>query len=202
MLTETYLYTTRDLLYPGRDFASTDVEVIVEHYSYADALKPYWNDIAKLFADYLVLDNHVVVSSFTDSSEDVDLPSEDTSYDNMNLVDNEDIQRFYTNLILFLFDTASEYAQKLSLYNGLIAERLEKPSSTGNVKVGVSDMPITATFASAPGSDVLSSLTETTTTATSEASTPLDRYEAAIKSARSILKEWYNDYVRRFALYE
>ena len=202
MLTETYLYTTRDLLYPGRDFVSTEVENIIELYSYTDALKPYWSDIAKLFQDYLMLDNHVVVSSFVNSMNDPDLPINDASFDNMELVDNEDIQRFYTNLILFLFDTASEYSQKLSLYNGLIAERLEKPSSTGNVKVGVSDMPITATFASAPGSDVLSSLTETTTTATSEASTPLDRYEAAIKSARSILKEWYNDYVRRFALYE
>ena len=202
MLTETYLYTTRDLLYPGRDFVSTEVENIIELYSYTDALKPYWSDIAKLFQDYLMLDNHVVVSSFVNSANDPDLPINDSSFDNMNQVDNEDIQRFYTNLILFLFDTASEYSQKLSLYNGLIAERLEKPSSTGNVKVGVSDMPITATFASAPGSDVLSNLTETTTTATSEASTPLDRYEAAIKSARSILKEWYNDYVRRFALYE
>ena len=202
MLTETYLYTTRDLLYPGRDFVSTEVENIIELYSYTDALKPYWSDIAKLFQDYLMLDNHVVVSSFVNSMNDPDLPINDASFDNMELVDNEDIQRFYTNLILFLFDTASEYSQKLSLYNGLIAERLEKPSSTGNVKVGVSDMPITATFASAPGSDVLSSLTETTTTATSESSTPLDRYEAAIKSARSILKEWYNDYVRRFALYE
>lgn len=202
MLTETYLYTTRDLLYPGRDFVSTEVENIIELYSYPDALKPYWSDIAKLFQDYLMLDNHVVVSSFVNSMADPGLPINDSSFDNMDQVDNEDIQRFYTNLILFLFDTASEYAQKLSLYNGLITERLEKPSSTGNVKVGVSDMPITATFASAPGSDVLSSLTETTTTATSEASTPLERYEAAIKSARSILKEWYNDYVRRFALYE
>ena len=202
MMTNHYYYTTKDIIGLGRDIVSGDITTFIETLSYTNALKSQWPDIFKLFQDYLTLDNHIVVRSYKDSMSDPCLPRNDTTFDNIELIDNPDITYFYENLMQFLFETAEEYSQKLSLYIGLASERLAKPSSEGSVVTGSSEEPVTATFDSAPSSDMLSNLTETKTSASSEATTPLDRYENAIKSARSILKEWYDDYVRRFALYE
>lgn len=202
MLVRNNYYTTKDLLYPGHDVTSGDIETLCERFGYENALKAQWNAIAKLFLDFLTRDNHFVVKSPLDSMDDANLPVNDTSYGNMDLVDNEDIQVFYENLFLWLMETAPIYADRTAVYEELVTKRLDKPSSSAGTVVGLSNMPITASFDSAPDTDTLSTLTQTTTETTAEATTPLERYEQAMNSIRSINKEWYDDFVRRFALYE
>ncbi len=202
MLVRNNYYTTKDLLSLGHDVTSRDAEDLCELLGYTGALEDQWNAIAKLFLDFLTRDNHFVAKSRIDSMEDANLPINDTSYVNMTLVDNDDIQAFYENLMIWLFETAPIYADRLSVYEELVTKRLDKPSSSAGTVVGLSNMPITASFDSAPDTDTLSTLTQTTTETTAEATTPLERYEQAMNSIRSIYKEWYDDFVRRFALYE
>ncbi len=202
MLVRNNYYTTKDLLSLGRDVLSSDIEELCELYGYENALKAQWNTITKLFLDFLTRDNHFVVKSPIDSMEDSDLPRKASTYKGMDSVDNEDIQVFYENLFLWLMETAPIYADRLSVYEELVTKRLDKPSSSAGTVVGLSNMPITASFDSAPDTDTLSTLTQTTTETTAEATTPLERYEQAMNSIRSINKEWYDDFVRRFALYE
>lgn len=202
MLVRNNYYTTKDLLSLGRDVTSGDIETLCELFGYENALKAQWNAIAKLFLDFLTRDNHFVVKSPLDSMEDVNLPINDTSYDNMENVDNGDIQTFYESFFLWLTETAPIYADRTAVYEELVTKRLDKPSSSAGTVVGLSNMPITASFDSAPDTDTLSTLTQTTTETTAEATTPLERYEQAMNSIRSINKEWYDDFVRRFALYE
>ena len=204
MLVRNNYYTTKDLLSlgRGRDVGSRDIEDLCELLGYTDALKDQWNTIAKLFLDFLTRDNHFVVKSPRDSMEDANLPINEGSYINMTLVDNDDIQAFYENLMLWLLEAAPIYADRLAVYEELVTKRLDKPSSSAGTVVGLSNMPITASFDSAPDTDTLSTLTQTTTETTAEATTPLERYEQAMNSIRSINKEWYDDFVRRFALYE
>lgn len=202
MLVRNNYYTTKDLLSLGRDVLSGDIETLCELFGYENALKDQWSAIAKLFLDFLTRDNHFVVKSPLDSMDDVNLPINDTSYGNMENVDNEDIQTFYENLMLWLLETAPIYADRIAVYGELVTKRLDKPSSSAGTVVGLSNMPITASFDSAPDTDTLSTLTQTTTETIAEATTPLERYEQAMNSIRSINKEWYDDFVRRFALYE
>lgn len=202
MLVRNNYYTTKDLLSLGRDVLSGDIETLCELFGYENALKDQWSAIAKLFLDFLTRDNHFVVKSPLDSMEDASLPINDASYDNMELVDNGDIQTFYESFFLWLTETAPIYADRIAVYEELVTKRLDKPSSSAGTVVGLSNMPITASFDSAPDTDTLSTLTQTTTETTAEATTPLERYEQAMNSIRSINKEWYDDFVRRFALYE
>ncbi len=206
MLLIDYYYTTEDLLglaYPDKPDADEVMQFFKAIYGSGDfPALAHKDDIFALFKNFLLLDNHIVAMSRKDSQDDPNLPANFNGYGGVMNVDNREIAEYYRNLYLFLTETAEPYSIKLKLYKEELEHVVDLPTSSSESKVGNSDMPITATFDAAPTSDVLSNLTQTSTTATAEATTPLERYEAAMNSIRSILKEWYDDYIRRFALYE
>lgn len=208
MLIAKYYYTSQDLLQLGTSasdngWATGDVEDFEDIFSTTSTiLTDNSSAIASLITSYLVSDNHFVVASTTDSSEDEQLPSIFGDPTAALQVDNDNITEFYRNFYLWLNETAPIYTKKLSVYTDLVSNLTAKPTSSTTNTTGTSDMPITASFDDAPTSDVLSNLVQSTTETEIEATTPLDRYEAALNSIRNIMKEWYDEYIRRFALYE
>ena len=207
MLINKYVYDSHDLLAVGdtpanRAWTSSELDDFEDAFTTGTTLHDNAAAILRLLNEFLVNDNHEIVYSEKNSMDDGYLPINEGDPANVMIVDNADIRKFYIDFFQFLMETADVYTKRLALYADELTHYLEKPGSASTSKTGYSAMPITASFDNAPSSDVLSNLTQTDNETTMEASTPLERYEAAITATRNIIEEWYNDYIRRFALYE
>ncbi len=201
-----YLYTLGDILavtgFLGNQESSPILKQTLAKYSISemDLVSSWIPDgdenpyVTTFFSEYIV---------FNASKETVVI-----SDNPVNDKNNEDIIAFLERLVQWITRTFLYHKTLLDIYNNSIATLMKQVETdvTGTTATtdGRSDMPQTATFASAPTSDVLSSLQQTqltnSQTTKQDYGTPMQRIAEIKEHMENVYSEWYDEFVKEFII--
>jgi hypothetical protein len=116
-------------------------------------------------------------------------------------VDNPDIKQALRRLVAYILESYPYYSRLIALYDKDATALLAQVTETTDSKTGDSDMPQTATFESAPTSDVLSMLQKVTATTKQDYGTIMQRLDEIRKNYVSLYREWADEVLKEFVLY-
>lgn len=154
-------------------------------------------EVTKLFIDYVLptaLDKDFCIT-------DTESPDYERYFPTSVLVTGYDIKQALNRFIAYLLESYPYYSKVISLYDEKAADLLAQVTDTTTSKTGNSDMPQTATFDSAPTTDVLSMLENVTATTKQDYGTTMQRLDEVRKMYSNLYREWADEVIKTFVLY-
>ena len=190
-----YHYTFEDVFYPTLEPFKKGTKTL--------------NDVATLYginvddANATILKSAEVTKLFIDyvlpTALDKDFCITDTESE--TAVTNPEIRQALNRFIAYLLESYPYYSKVISLYDEKATDLLAQVTDTTTSKTGNSEMPQTATFDSAPTTDVLSMLENVTATTKQDYGTTMQRLDEVRKMYSNLYREWADEVIKTFVLY-